>query len=99
MIKKEEIKHIADLAKLKLKEKEVKKYQKELAQILDYVSQLQKIPLKDEKESKEILTNRIHNTFRLDHPLSSSTETKERFLKGVPQKKGKLIKSRSPWGR
>lgn len=95
MIKKEEIKHIADLAKLKLNEKEVKKYQKELAQILDYVSQLQKIPLKDE-EDDEILTNKSNNTFRLDHPLFSSTETKEKFLKGVPQKKGKLIKTRSP---
>ncbi|MCF7907073.1 Asp-tRNA(Asn)/Glu-tRNA(Gln) amidotransferase subunit GatC [Patescibacteria group bacterium] len=96
MIKKEEIQHIADLAKLKLNEKEAKKYQKELAQILDYVSQLQKISLEEKEGDNKILTNKIDNRFREDIPLKVQAELRKKFLKGVPQKKEELIKTRSP---
>lgn len=96
MIKKEEIQHIADLAKLKLSDKEAKKYQKELAQILDYVDQLQKISLKEEEKDNKILTNRIDNRFREDIPSEVQVELRKKFLKEAPQKKEKLIKTKSP---
>ena len=40
-----EIKHLADLARLKLNEKEIKKYQGQLEEILNYVAQLQEIKM------------------------------------------------------
>lgn len=47
MVSTKEIKHLAKLAHLHLSEKAIKKYQKELSKILDYVSQLQKAKIKD----------------------------------------------------
>ena len=52
MISKEEVQHIAKLARLELTETEVEKMQKDLSAILDYFNLLQKTP-KPEKEIKE----------------------------------------------
>lgn len=46
-ISKEQVQHIAQLAKLKLSESEVKKYQEELTSILEYVSQIQEVDVSD----------------------------------------------------
>ncbi|PIP24401.1 MAG: Asp-tRNA(Asn)/Glu-tRNA(Gln) amidotransferase GatCAB subunit C [Candidatus Nealsonbacteria bacterium CG02_land_8_20_14_3_00_37_10] len=43
MISKEEVKHIAKLARLGLTEKEIAKYQKELSSILDYIEKLKEV--------------------------------------------------------
>ena len=43
MITKEAVKHIAQLARLGLSEKEIGKYQKELSSILDYVEKLKRV--------------------------------------------------------
>ena len=43
MLKKSQVRHIANLAQLKLSEKEVKKFQKQLSDILDYIGQLEKL--------------------------------------------------------
>ncbi|MFH0840493.1 MAG: Asp-tRNA(Asn)/Glu-tRNA(Gln) amidotransferase subunit GatC [bacterium] len=43
MIKKEEIKHVADLAKLEINDEEAEKYSKELSKVVDYVDQLKEV--------------------------------------------------------
>jgi len=43
MISKEQVKHIAYLAKLKLTEEEVERFQKELSKILDYFQKLKEV--------------------------------------------------------
>ncbi len=43
MITKEEVKHIAKLARLGLTEKELKKHQKEFSKILDYIEKLKEV--------------------------------------------------------
>ncbi len=43
MLTKEEIKHLAELARLELTEEETEKYQKQLSEILDYMDILKKI--------------------------------------------------------
>ncbi|MDP2664107.1 MAG: Asp-tRNA(Asn)/Glu-tRNA(Gln) amidotransferase subunit GatC, partial [bacterium] len=43
MISKEEVKHIAKLARLGLSDKEIGKFQKDLSSILDYVEKLKKV--------------------------------------------------------
>ncbi|MDI6603013.1 MAG: Asp-tRNA(Asn)/Glu-tRNA(Gln) amidotransferase subunit GatC [Patescibacteria group bacterium] len=45
MISKEEVQHIAKLARLGLTEKEVKKFQKELSSILDYIEKLKEVDI------------------------------------------------------
>ena len=42
-LKKEEIEHIAELARLKLSPEEIKKYARELGSILDYVKMLEEV--------------------------------------------------------
>ncbi len=43
MLTKEEVKHIAHLARIELSEQEVEKYQKQLGRVLDYVNQLKEV--------------------------------------------------------
>lgn len=44
---KEQVLHVAKLARLGLKEEEIEKFQKELSGILDYVEQLNEVDIKD----------------------------------------------------
>ena len=46
MISKEEVEHIAKLARLSLSKKEIEKFQKELSSILDYIEKLKKVDIK-----------------------------------------------------
>jgi len=43
MISKEEIKHVADLAKLEISNQEVSQYSKELSAVVDYIGQLKEV--------------------------------------------------------
>lgn len=43
MISKEQVEHIAKLARIKLKEEEIEKYQKDLSEILEYFAVLQEV--------------------------------------------------------
>jgi len=45
MIKKEDVKHIAQLARLGLSEKEAERFQKELSSVLDYFKKLEKVDI------------------------------------------------------
>ena len=63
-VSKEELLHIAKLADLKVDEKEVDKYIRNLDDILDYVKILEKAPIKDLDET--IGANDNYNVFRKD---------------------------------
>ena len=43
MISKEEIKHVADLAKLEINNQEISQYSKELSAVVDYIGQLKEV--------------------------------------------------------
>ncbi|MFA6383606.1 MAG: Asp-tRNA(Asn)/Glu-tRNA(Gln) amidotransferase subunit GatC [Parcubacteria group bacterium] len=45
MLSKDEIKHIAGLARVGLDEREIKKYQKDMSSILDWVEQLKEVDI------------------------------------------------------
>ena len=63
MISKEEVEHIAKLARLELTGKEVEKMQKDLSDILDYFDLLKKAP-KLKKASKDLAKG--PNKIRID---------------------------------
>ena len=63
-VSKEELLHIAKLADLKVDEKEVDKYIRNLDDILDYVKILEKAPIRDLDET--IGANDNYNVFRKD---------------------------------
>ena len=64
MLSKDEVKHIAKLARLGLSEKELKKYGKELSSILDYIGKLEEVDLSQVEPTSHPL--KIENVARKD---------------------------------
>lgn len=95
MISKEEVKHIAKLARISLTEEDVVKFQKELSLILDYFEKLKEV-----KTSKvtpffhsveQTLESRTEN-LRKDEVRKEKEETVEKLIELAPDKKGRHIK-------
>ncbi|OGV89466.1 asparaginyl/glutamyl-tRNA amidotransferase subunit C [Microgenomates group bacterium RBG_19FT_COMBO_39_10] len=63
---KKTVQHIALLANLKLSNKEIEKFQKQLTEILDYVGQLNKVKTKEIKPTSQVTG--LENVFRKDEP-------------------------------
>ena len=64
MISKEEVEHIAKLARLGLTEKEIGKFQKELSLILDYVEKLKEVDVSKVEPTSHPL--KVENVMRKD---------------------------------
>jgi aspartyl-tRNA(Asn)/glutamyl-tRNA(Gln) amidotransferase subunit C len=91
MISKEEVQHIAKLARLELTEKEIEKMQKDLSEILDYFDLLKKAPTKI-LQSKN-LGGQAENlsSLRKDEVVSNHDIAGE-MIKQVPDQKDGYIK-------
>jgi len=94
MISKEEVKHIAKLARLDLEEKEVEKMQKELSLILDYFNLLKEVDVSgieptfySAEKLKEIPASDV---MREDYAKKSKKA--KRLLDLVPEKKEGFVK-------
>jgi len=95
MISKQDVQHIAKLARLGLTENEIKKFQKDLSSVLDYFKSL-----------KEIDVSKIEPTFhpaehffekkleimREDKAEHQSPEIANKLVEAVPEKKGRHVK-------
>ena len=86
MITKEEVQHIAKLARLELTEKEVEKMQKDLSAILDYFALLKKAPAPEKSVVKGSLSS-----MRKDEVVSNS-EITNKIIEASPNKKDGYIK-------
>ncbi len=91
MISKQEVQHIAKLARLQLTEQEIGKMQKDLTAILDYFGVLKKAP----KVKKQLATG----NWRLAHNGLRKDEVKERpaglagdLVQAAPEKKDGYVK-------
>lgn len=88
MLSKEEVEHIAKLARLGLSKKEIAKFQKELSSILDYIEKLKEVDVSGvEPTSHSVL---VENVMRKDRParpkaarklMELAPETKDGYLK------------------
>jgi aspartyl-tRNA(Asn)/glutamyl-tRNA(Gln) amidotransferase subunit C len=86
-----EIQHLADLARLKISNQEIKKYTKELSAILDYVTQLNSV--KTDKISPTAQVIESENVFRNDLvDLDYTKQTKDRIIKNALEKQDNLFK-------
>ena len=83
MISREEVLHIAKLAKLHLSEEEIKKYQEQLGRILEYFKKLEELDTSNVKPLKHVLD--VHNVFRADEPQASVSP--EEALKNAPKRR------------
>lgn len=93
MISKDEVKHIAKLARLELTEKEIIKMQKDLSLILDYFNLLKKIPKLRETE-RAVQPHGDIGSLRKDEVISSHDSTDE-LIAAFPEKKDDYIKVKS----
>ncbi len=92
MISQKEVKHIANLARLGLGEKEIKEMQKELSLILDYFNLLKEVKTKEislESSSKK------ENITRADEIKKEDSETIKDLLSTVPQREKGYFKVKS----
>ena len=93
MISEEEVKHIAKLARLGLTQVEIKKMQKELSSILDYIKKLKKVDVsKVEPFSHPI---KIENIMRKDEESKKPKAKSQRLLELAPEKKNDYLKVKS----
>lgn len=88
-VTKEEVEHIAKLAKLKFSEEEKEKLQGELNRVLDYIDRLNELDLKNVKPLESINEN-IENVLREDKIKKGVT--KEEALKNAPAKTENFFK-------
>ena len=92
MISKEEVKHIAKLARIGLSSKEIEKFRKELSSILDYVEKLKEVDVSGVEATSHPFE--IKNVMRED--LAEELEEKgEKLLESAPEKKGDYLKVKS----
>jgi aspartyl-tRNA(Asn)/glutamyl-tRNA(Gln) amidotransferase subunit C len=87
----EEVKKIALLCRIRLSEDEVRKYQKELSQVLDYVSELQKVDTEGVEEISQV--TELVNVFRPD--VVQKSEITEEIIALFPESQNRLLKIKS----
>ncbi len=94
MISKKEVKHVAKLSRFGLTEKEIKKYQKELSSILDYIEKLKEVDVSKIKPTSHSIE--IENVMREDIEKSKIKNQKpKKLLKLAPETKGDYLKVKS----
>jgi len=90
MISKEQVEHIAELARIELSDKEKEKFSQELSSILDYINKLSQLDLA-RTESVSQVTG-LKNIFRKDEAENKDPNTAEEILRLAPARKGKYFK-------
>jgi len=93
MINKEEVKHIAKLARLGLTEPEIEKFQKELSSILDYIEKLKGVDIKNVEPTSHTL--KIENVSREDVVKKLDIEKVKKLIKAFPERKNTFLKVKS----
>lgn len=83
MIKKEEVKHIAELARIGLTDEELEKYSKELSGILDWMKQLEELDVSGTEPIRHITG--VKNISRQDKAVEF--ENREGIKKLFPEEK------------
>ncbi len=91
MISKKEVKKVATLSYLEIKEEEIEKYTQELSKIMDFFNILQKV---DTQEVRPLLgSSDLEDITRADNS-GISAENKE-LIKGAPRKQDSYIKTKA----
>ncbi|MEA3344525.1 MAG: Asp-tRNA(Asn)/Glu-tRNA(Gln) amidotransferase subunit GatC [Patescibacteria group bacterium] len=95
MISKQEVKHIAKLARLGINEQECRKFQKELSAILDYFNLLEEVDVSNVKptfHSAEDLLNKKFSITRKDVANIENNKIADKLLKAAPDRKDRYVK-------
>lgn len=90
MINKEDVKHIAKLARLGLEDEEVAKLEKELSAILDYEEQLRKVNVDGVEPTSHSVV--VENVFRKDETGKKEDGLADELIKAAPDRKERHLK-------
>lgn len=91
MIDKEQVKHIAKLARIGLTDEKIEKMQKELSAILDYFEKLKEVDVSDVEPTSHSMS--LENVFREDEENEQRLE--KDLIDMAPDKKDGYLKVRS----
>lgn len=94
MISQEDTKHIAKLARLGLKETEIKNFQKDLSSVLDYFNSLKKVDVSNVEPTfhpVEHYSKRLE-VMRQDRAESQPEQVVDKLIAAAPDKKKRHIK-------
>jgi len=92
MLSKKEVQHIAKLARLGLTGKEIKRFQKELSSILDYIEKLKEVDILGIEPTSH--TIKIEDVMRVDESEKPKLESKK-LLELAPETKKGYLKTKS----
>ncbi len=87
---KQEVLHIATLARLELTEKEKEKFSGQLSAILGYFKELQKVNLKKIEPTAQVTG--LENVTRPDVVKKCDAETMKKLVAAAPEKVDNLVK-------
>jgi len=90
MISKEEVQHIAKLARLELTDAEVTNMQKDLSAILDYFTLLKKVKVPNRAAKKVFLP--LEKVTRKDKAVDGNSSKAGDLINATPSKKEEYIK-------
>ena len=92
MLGKDEVKHIAKLARLELTDTEIEKMQKDLSGILDYFNVLKRAPRANTEINAQ---SPAKNTLRKDEAVQKPASLANNLIAQAPDKKEGYIKVKS----
>jgi len=92
-LSKEEVKHIAHLARLGLTEEELEKYTQQLSSILDYVEQLKEVNTDGVEPTAQVTG--LENVLRPDSIAACPEEEMKKLVAMAPEHEDNLVKTRS----
>jgi len=83
-LSKQDVKHVAKLAKLKITESEISKFSKQLSEIITYVEELNQADTANVEPTSQ--TTGLENVARKDEIISEETFSQEEALSGTEKK-------------
>lgn len=89
-LSKQEIQHIAKLARLDLTEEELKKYGSQLSDVLNYIDQLKEVDVNGVESTAQIIG--LENVLREDVARDWDEKEIKEALADAPEKEGRFIK-------
>ncbi len=89
-LSKDDIKHIAQLARLELTAEEEKRYEKELSNVLNYIDQLQEVDTTNTEPTAQVTG--LENILREDEKNDWNKKEREQTLKQAPNLKDNQYK-------
>ncbi|MFW0871431.1 MAG: Asp-tRNA(Asn)/Glu-tRNA(Gln) amidotransferase subunit GatC [Patescibacteria group bacterium] len=84
-MQREDILHLASLARIELSEEEIQRFPDEIGEIVDFVSKVQELATGDEV----VRDMRNYNSFRDD--VVHSSDDRDRIIDGFPERDGDYL--------